>query len=338
MNQRNRLFKQVGQPISLITLILCISNLITMLCKKIYKTLTHKLLLSIIVSETVNAFTQIMSFPEELQKTPNYDLRKNICYTEIYLNIFTNFYTISSSAFLGIHLFNLLSNPDYNELKNNKLFIGISLYFSLFFAFFFWIIQMLYFQFRKDKYIKSLTCWVHLKLFYPIYIIIWIFNLINIIFFIRTYVYIKNSNIFLYLRNIDSLNSKEECEDDNNDTLLMDTFSKNMNSDNDEAKEHLTNIYETTKYLLYFPVATTFIWIGYTILYFLNLYYSMQSPNFDKAVVVNWFISIITVTRGIVYFLICLKANSVVQYSYYSIFRKIFCIAERKEKKEIMLK
>lgn len=313
------LFRWPGHILSFITLLLCLFIVILIIQEKEYSNITDKLLLSILVSETLNGLSNCSAFPLLLMTNAEHDIKMRYCYPTILLNLFTNLYTTSSSTFLGINIYYFFINPDFNQHKYTKLFTYIPLYSSLIISYCLWIIQLILFQKDGKNYARILSCWISMELNIVIYVIIWIFIFISTVYFILTYRYINKKTNKSYSDRLSeemSVNESDAIEYEGENT----------------HKSHKKIIKKTQSALLLFPCITAIIWIIYTCLNFNSSHtYSDGSTDYKKPglKVNSWLTCLLTSTRGIVYCILFLSKNKIICGKFFEILKIIFCCKKK---------
>ena len=167
--------------------------------KKLYKNITNQFIIQISISEIINNLTQLGSIITLLigEKELKYAERMRVCYAQIYLNLFSNFFTLCSSVIISFRIYDLLvKNSNIFKKPRNVLIAKVSsVFLCIVISYIFWITQMVSgqdYNTTSNKYVKILSCWGANSFDYgilPIYAI-----LIGLIgyFCFKAYCFIRN--------------------------------------------------------------------------------------------------------------------------------------------------
>lgn len=139
----------------------------------------NKLIVQILISEIIDGVNMLLVIFDDYQGPKifeNYNLKTYVCFTQIYLSIFTCFWTLVASFFISLRMYDIMVKR--NQIFKNKI---MEKYVSLFsiiipalFSYIIWIIQVSYQSIKfqdldKVKYyqkkreyhhFRHMHCWV----------------------------------------------------------------------------------------------------------------------------------------------------------------------------------
>lgn len=147
--------------------LLCSVVVIFISCsKKLYKNTTNQFIIQISISEIINNFTQLGSIIMLLigEKEIKYAERMRVCYVQIYMNLFSNFFTLFSSLIISYRIYDLLvKNSNVFKKPRNVFIIKVgSVFLCIVVSYIFWLTQMAYgndYNTTSSEYVKILSCW-----------------------------------------------------------------------------------------------------------------------------------------------------------------------------------
>lgn len=242
----------VPEIISLISIFFSLFVLVVTI-KKVKLSLLNKLILQIIASEIIDGLNILLCAISDAQGKPlfeNYTNRRYICFSQIYLGLFTCLWTLTASLFISLRMYDIMikRNKDFQHfLRKNATTLSILI--PAIISYVIWIIQVQkqsakpLLMSEKDFYnpqgikrehFKYMYCWVDKTLNFIILGIVLFLIIMNIYFSI-----IRGSN---YLSNISN------------------GYKEKENGGRASIKKQIETI-DHVKYTLWiYPIASCVIW------------------------------------------------------------------------------
>ena len=187
--------------ISIISFLLSILMIITIYKSQSLKSnITNQLVIMLTVSEIINNLTQIASsFNDAIgTREKKYAERMRICYSQVYSNLFSHFFTIFSSFLISVRLYDLLIHNGtwFHSHRNVKIAKFLNVYISLFLSLIFFILHMQFMQKKEvNRYYKFNSCWVGGFVEYTVTGIFAVFLMLNFWLCIRCCMVVKNFSL-----------------------------------------------------------------------------------------------------------------------------------------------
>ena len=316
--------KLIYELISLFSLI-CSSFVVHVTHTKIKMNVMHKLILQIIISEMVdeiNILLGIISDSDGKLIFENYDFRMYVCFSQIFLSVFSCLWTLTASLFISIKLYDIIINKNKLFKKNSfltKYVQHISLCVPLVLSYIFWAIHVnirtsslnklsnIYVNKIQNntQMIKLIFCWLNKELSISLACIVGLLIIGNLYFSIyKAYLFIKKMK----------------------DTILE------QNEDNDVSNnDRIKNISQIQKILFLYPVITSIIWILFFLfIFFFNFTYKNKTST-GWNIVFCIFMALRQIIYTLIYFLSQKKLR---HYARLVITFKTCCKNKIKDKKE----
>ena len=220
----------------------------------------NKLIVQILISEIIDGVNMLLVIFDDYQGPKifeNFNLKTYACFSQIYLSIFTCFWTLSASFFISLRMYDIMVKR--NQIFKNKI---MEKYVSLFsiiipalFSYIIWIIQVSYqskkFQnlakenyyqkIRERHHFRHMHCWVET----PITIALFIFAVILI-----------GASVYFSIIKGSSFLSKVTGE-------LKD---KGENSDDHSLKKKIDSMEHIRKTLWIYPITSGILWLIFYII------------------------------------------------------------------------
>ena len=287
--------KWVYEVISFISLI-CSIFVVYVTVKKIKMNIIHKLIVQIIVSEIIDEINILLSIISDSQgkmNFENYDFRMHICFTQIYLSVFSCIWTLTSSFFISIKLYDIIINKNRIFKRNNflsqyLLFITISV--PIIISYILWAVHVgmrvtslqldqMYIdkRYTGTQYIKLIFCWLGKEVTIPLTIIVAILILGNIYFSIF--------RGWCFLRRMKN-NIIEQTDEDN--------FS---------ANNRIKSIESIQGILFLYPIISCLIWLIFFLFIFLFYFRYGNETSTVSSIFFCIFMTIRQTIYVLVYFL-----------------------------------
>ena len=252
--------KLMNEIVTIFSIIITII-IIYVSARKIKMNVINKLILQILFSELVEGVNVILVVIDDMigeSKFENYINRQYVCYTQIFLSIFTCLWTLSSSFFISLRMYDIMVQK--NRIFKTKIMENYTSLFSVFIpaliSFIIWVIQVLsqvqymnsidvdqFYAQRQHLHFRYMFCWVEKGLNIFLFVFILILIGANIYFSI-----IKGSTFLGKIRG----ELKERVENDES------SIAK-------KKLEDMSHIYRT---LWIYPLSCAVIWIIYFIFEF----------------------------------------------------------------------
>jgi hypothetical protein len=270
----------------------------------------NKLIVQILISEIIDGVNMLLVIFDDYQGPKifeNFNLKTYVCFSQIYLSIFTCFWTLSASFFISLRMYDIMVKR--NQIFKNKI---MEKYVSLFsiiipaiFSYIIWIIQVYYqsnkFQklekgiyYQKERehhHFRHMHCWVETSLT----ITLFIFAVILI-----------GANVFFSIIKGSSFLSKvtEELKD------------KGKSSDDHSLQKKIDSMEHIRKTLWIYPITSGILWFIFYIIQIIVTTKQMSNSNSNNNS--NSFISIllciIISIRLIVYVIVFIYTQKDIKY------------------------
>ena len=255
----------VSELISLLSIIF--SGIVIYVTAKYTKlNIVKHLILQILISEIIDGVDILLVIIEDAQwprTFENYFTRRGICFTQIFLSIFVCLWTLISSLFISIRIYDITKNNTIFKkklMKNIHYFVAL---FSFLISFCFWVGQILfqakqleysldylYQVSRTHRHFRHMHCWFEKDTNYVIFSIVLLLIGFSIFFSIKG---------ILVLKNIKNKITEELEFDDSN------SHSKFLN----KKKSDIAKIIRT---LWIYPVISAILWIIFFIFQIVSYY------------------------------------------------------------------
>jgi len=170
--------------------------------------IVNHLILQILISEIIDGINILLVIFEDIQWPFNYENffnRRGICFTQIFLGLFTCLWTIISSFFISFRIFDITvkNNVIFKKkvMKNVHYFV---FFFSFFISFWFWVGQTTYqanqmmenegkeYIPRPHHHFRHMYCWYETSTNYIIFVIVLILIGGSLFFSIKGIIVLKN--------------------------------------------------------------------------------------------------------------------------------------------------
>ena len=255
--------KLVSELISLFSIIF--SGIVIYVTAKYTKlNIVKHLILQILISEIIDGVDILLVIIEDAQwprTFENYFTRRGICFTQIFLSIFVCLWTLISSLFISIRIYDITKNNTIFKkklMKNIHYFVAL---FSFLISFCFWVGQILfqakqleysldylYQVSRTHRHFRHMHCWFEKNTNYVIFSIVLLLIGFSIFFSIKG---------ILVLKNIKNKITEELEFDDSNSKFL------------NKKKSDIAKIIRT---LWIYPVISAILWIIFFIFQIVSYY------------------------------------------------------------------
>ena len=255
--------KLVSELISLFSIIF--SGIVIYVTAKYTKlNIVKHLILQILISEIIDGVDILLVIIEDAQwprTFENYFTRRGICFTQIFLSLFVCLWTLISSLFISIRIYDITKNNTIFKkklMKNIHYFVAL---FSFLISFCFWVGQILfqakqleysldylYQVSRTHRHFRHMHCWFEKDTNYVIFSIVLILIGFSIFFSIKG---------ILVLKNIKNKITEELEFDDSNSKFL------------NKKKSDIAKIIRT---LWIYPIISAILWIIFFIFQIVSYY------------------------------------------------------------------
>ena len=255
--------KLVSELISLFSIIF--SGIVIYVTAKYTKlNIVKHLILQILISEIIDGVDILLVIIEDAQwprTFENYFTRRGICFTQIFLSLFVCLWTLISSLFISIRIYDITKNNTIFKkklMKNIHYFVAL---FSFLISFCFWVGQILfqakqleysldylYQVSRTHRHFRHMHCWFEKNTNYVIFSIVLLLIGFSIFFSIKG---------ILVLKNIKNKITEELEFDDSNSKFL------------NKKKSDIAKIIRT---LWIYPVISAILWIIFFIFQIVSYY------------------------------------------------------------------
>lgn len=300
--------KIVAELFSFLSLIFS-SLIIFITAKKTKLNIINKLILQILISEIIDGINILLVIFDDAQgnsKFENYNKKNYVCFTQIYLSLFTCLWTLSASFFISLRIYDIIvkKNEIFKKKFMEKYVLFLSAVIPAVIAYIFWLTQVLY-QSKKFKnlskeqyyqkyhshsHFRHMYCWFDKDRNYAI------FSLVLVLIGANIYLSIIKGSFFLKKISTELKDTNEKYEGHNLQKKIDDM-------------EHIK------KSLWIYPIISAIIWISFFILQI--LFNEKKKNDF-----LSWFYCILISIRQIIYASIFLYTQKDIQYQF---MKFIFC-------------
>jgi hypothetical protein len=287
--------KWVYEIISFISLI-CSLFVVVVTTKNIKMNTIHKLIIQIIVSEIIDEINILLSIVSDSQGKmtfENYDFRMTVCYSQIYLSVFSCLWTLIASLFISIKLYDIIINKNRifkgNSFINKNLNI-ITIVIPMILTYIFYVIHVIIRSYKTSIYsiyinkiqagtqsIKLIFCWLSKDLSIALACIVALLIIGNLYFSIfKAYIFLKK---------------------------MKDNIIAQSDEDNLRANNRIKSISQIQGILFLYPLISCAIWIIF-FLFIFCFYFSYRDHSNDAlSAIFCVFMTIRQVIYTLVYFL-----------------------------------
>ena len=149
--------KKVSEIFSFFSIIFS-SLVIYITAKKTKLNIINKLILQILISEILDGINILLVIIDDAQghsKFENYNKKNYVCFTQIYISLFSCLWTLSASFFISLRIYDIIikKNALFKKKFMEKYVLIISAGVPAVIAYIFWITQV----FSQSKKVKDLS-------------------------------------------------------------------------------------------------------------------------------------------------------------------------------------
>lgn len=288
--------KGISEFFSFISLI-CSIFLITITLIKIKMNIMYKLIIHIIISEIIDEINVLLAIVFDGIGQPtfeNYNSRMMVCFTQIYLGVFTCLWTLTASLFISLKLYDIIVNK--NKIFKDGSFMSkytclISMGGPMILSFLIWSISVNIQSYdnkkvniygNKSQHIKEgkqkfrmIFCWVDTSMSILLFVIVSFLIAGNIYFsLIKGYFFVKKT--------------KEDLKENNDES------SPNI-------KKQISNMNQIQNTLFLYPIISCILWSIFFL--FKLIFRFLSKTNSVLSFLFCLFISIRQISYILVYFL-----------------------------------
>jgi hypothetical protein len=287
--------KWVYEIISFLSLI-CYLFVVIITTKHIKMNTIHKLIIEIIISEIIDEINILLSIITDSQgkmNFENYDFRITVCYSQIFLSVFSCLWTLTASLFISMKLYDIIINKNRifkgnNFMNKNLTFITVIV--PIIISYIFYIIHVIQkesitsiFDIYINKIaagtqrIKLMFCFVNDKLSIPLSCIVALLIIGNLYFSVfRAFFFLKK---------------------------MKDNIIAQSDEDNLRANNRIKNITQIQGILFLYPIISCAIWIIFFLFIFCFNSTYVQHTSLPWTAIFCVFMAIRQVIYTLVYFL-----------------------------------
>jgi hypothetical protein len=300
--------KMISEIFSILSIIFS-SLVIYITAKKTKMNIINKLILQILISEILDGINILLVIFDDAQgnsKFENYNKKKYICFTQIYISLFTCLWTLSASFFISLRIYDIIikKNALFKKKFMEKYVLIISAGVPAVIAYIFWITQVfsqskkvkdlskdLYYQkYHSHSHFRHMYCWFDEDRNYAI------FSLVFLLIGANIYLSIIQGSFFLKKISAELKDTNEKYEGHNLQKKIDDM-------------EHIK------KSLWIYPITAAIIWISFFIIQI--LFIKEKRNQF-----LSWLYCILISVRQIIYASIFLYTQKDIRYQF---FKYILC-------------
>ena len=283
-------FKLIYEIISFLSLLLS-GFVVYATYKNIKMNLMHNLILQIIISEIVDELNILLGIIGDIRGKlifENYEFRMHACYLQIFLSVFSCLWTLISSLFISIKIYDIINKNRIFSRNNflNKYIVLITVSVPLLISYLFWVIHTvlrtdsLYLEnvyvnkiYTKTQLIKLVFCWLNKPLSIALACIVALLILGNLYFSVfKGYRFLKN-------------------------------FKETILEQNEEENPRVKSINKIQGILFLYPIIACIIWIAFFLFIFLFYFSYREHTSKGWSVAFCVFMSIRQMIYTSVYFL-----------------------------------
>ena len=283
--------KWISEIISFFSIIFSLI-IIVITATKTKPNIINKLILQILISEVIDGFSILLVIFDDYQGPKifeNRNLKTYACFTQIYLSVFTCFWTLTASFFISLRMYDIMVKR--NQIFKNKIFEKyislISIGIPAVFSYIFWIIQVstqskrlrdltkseYYQSYHSHDHYRNLNCWVEL----PLTIVLFVFAIILI-----------GANIYFSIIKGSTFLNK----------IYGELKDKEENNEGHNLKKKIDNMEHIKKTLYLYPLTSGIIWF---LFYILQIIFLSKKGN---SVAISWCLCLLLSIRLSVYVLL----------------------------------
>ena len=275
--------------------------------KKLKKNLMNILIIQILISEMIDEINIILNIFADVQgpvKFENYHGRMTICYSQIFISVFSCLWNLTASFFMSFKLYDIIMNK--NKIYSDDSFMTkytplISVIGPGIVSYIMWFIHVLIqsaqFSFENTyetsrgappKNFRMGFCWINTGL--------------SVALFIIASILICGSFYFSLFKGF----------------CFVKKTSEKLKGDNDErrstVKKKLRNMKQIQYTLFLYPTVACVLWI---IFFAFKFYFRNKEVNKRTGIVISWIFSFFISIRQFVYTLVCfITQPKLIEYAY----------------------
>lgn len=270
--------------------------------KRLQKNLTNQFVMQLILSEMINNLNHVSPIISYFigRKEEKYYERFRVCFSQIYVGLFTNFYTLFSSFLISFRIYDLLVNNSMTFRKQKNVTIAriLSFYLCALIAYVLWFLQVEIFQnySGSGKFFRVLTCWVGIELDCVSLVIFGFFIILTFIYCIKSRSFVQSYQKRLY--------------EDDDDLNINDANSS-------KSLEEMQKIKVVQKRLVLYPIVTTIL---YSLIIVYRVLSYLKGDDDTIKIVCLALYSLTSVLRGIIFIIIYFGTQQVFRDGLYEFF------------------
>ena len=205
--------KLIPEIISLISIIFSI--IVVYITAKYTKlNIINNLILQILISEIIDGINILLVIFEDMQwprTYENYYSRRGICFSQIFLSLFVCLWTLISSFFISLRIYDITGKKNMFKKKIMKKVNVFTIFSAIFVSFWFWVGQTYYQahklaivpfdnyyqQERTHHHFRHIHCWYETNVSYAIFAIALCLIIGNIFFSVKGILVMRNIKVNL---------------------------------------------------------------------------------------------------------------------------------------------
>lgn len=259
--------------------------------KKTKMIISNKLILQIMISEVLYGINLLLVIFDDAQGPKifeNYNLKTYICFTQIYISVFSCFWTLTASFFLSLKIYDMMVKK--NKIFRNKImeknvtFFSVALPFVL--SYIFWLIQVISQANKLDNVSKELYYQKNHSHDHFRHMHCWFNETRNYVIFTLAIILIA-SNFFLTIKGSTII---KEMSDELKET--------NEKYGTNKLQKKIDDVEHIKKSLWVYPITSGIIWITFFIL---QILFTRQIRNTFLSWIYCLFISVRQSLYGIIF-------------------------------------
>ena len=311
----NCAIKAISEIVSFLSI--AFSIVVIIIARKTKMNVINKLILQILISEILDGLNILLVIIDDAlgpKYFDNYNSKTYICFTQIFVSIFSCFWTLTASFFISLRIYDIMVKK--NKIFKNKIMEKYVLFFSVAFpmliSYIFWLIQVIYQAETLDsvpkyKYYQKKHDHTHFRHMYC-----WLSTGLNVAAFIFVLALI-GANVFLSIIKGSTFLNKISTE-------LKETQEKYEET---HLQKKIDDVEHIKKSLWIYPITSSILWLSFFILQFLF--------NVKTNGVLSWIYCILISIRQSIYAIIFLYTQKDLQNQ----FIKTFLCKKKKIKKAV---
>ena len=281
--------KAISEIVSFLSVIFSI--IVIIITTKIKKNVIQNLIVQIMISEILDGLNILLVILDDAlgpKLFENYNSKTYICYTQIFISVFSCFWTLTASFFISLKIFDIMVKK--NKIFKNKIMEKYILFFSVAFpmliSYIFWLIQVIYQTEKldtlpKNKFYQKTHEHSHFR-----HMHCWFSTGTNIVVFLFVLVLI-GANVFLSIIKGSTFLNKIAIE-------LKETQER---YEGNHLQKKIDDVEHIKKSLWIYPITSGILWFSFFILQFLfNI--------FGKNGFLSWIFCILISIRQSIYAII----------------------------------